>query len=99
MPVLHYYISVCCEVHSQVQNRGGGHLFFHDFYTHPHSLFCPPHLLISQISRGEFNKLFNPRMTKLFIVTKLTQGGGVIWTPPFPHRFSKWLQIKDQALA
>ena len=30
---------------------------------------------------------------------KLTQrGGGVIWTP-HPHRFSKRLQIKDQALA
>ena len=43
--------------------------------------------------------LFNPRTTKLFTVTKLIQGGVGHSNPPPPHRFSKRLQIKNQALA
>ena len=42
--------------------------------------------------------IINPRTTKQFIVTNLPKGGGGSFGPP-PHRFSKRLQIKDQALA
>ena len=43
--------------------------------------------------------LFNPSDDQAIYCNKLTQGGGIIRTPPPPHRFSKRLQIKDQALA
>ena len=53
----------------------------------------------SIVALGSFF-LFNPRTTKLLTITSSAKGGGGGHLhPPSPDRFSKWLHIKDQALA